>query len=200
MISNAFLSSISNSYSDSKSSFSRLFTLKWSRVHPVQAAIFEVSRITKFILDRGAVITTEIISGHYRRSPLVQGGLEVPCKAIVNTPPSFNMDVLKKYEDLVQELYVEPRNEEIIGTVVLLYSQNDRSSQDREENHSQSRKKERPSTSITKKTEVKSRDIWDLFNQAMKMLKKKGEMKKKLKSSTWISCIVAFFILFTDQI
>ena len=64
-------------------------------------------------------ITTEIISGHYRRSPLVQGELEVPCKVIVNTPPSFNMDVLKKYEDLVQELYVEPKNEEIIGTFVL---------------------------------------------------------------------------------
>ena len=39
------------------------------------------------------------------------------------TPPSFNMDVLRKYEELVKELYVEPKNEDILGTFVLLNSQ-----------------------------------------------------------------------------
>ena len=60
----------------------------------------EVSRITKFLLNRGATITAEITSDHYRRSPLVQGGLEVPCMIKVTTPTYFNMNVLKKYEEL----------------------------------------------------------------------------------------------------
>ena len=78
----------------------------------------EVSRITKFPLNRGATITAEITSDHYGRSPLVQSGLEVPCKIKVTTLTYFNMNVLEKYEDLVKELYVEPKNEEILGTFV----------------------------------------------------------------------------------
>ena len=31
-------------------------------------------------LDRGASITSELTSTNYRRSPLVKGGLEIPCK------------------------------------------------------------------------------------------------------------------------
>ena len=40
----------------------------------------EISRITKFIIDRGAQVAVKIRGRHYRRSPLVQGGLEVPCE------------------------------------------------------------------------------------------------------------------------
>ena len=40
----------------------------------------EISRITKFIIDRGAQVAVKICGRHYRRSPLVQGGLEVPCE------------------------------------------------------------------------------------------------------------------------
>ena len=79
----------------------------------------EASRIMKFLLNRGATITAEITSDYYRRSPLVQGGLEVPCKIKVMTPTYFNMNVLKKYEDLVKELYVEPK--EILGTFVEIW-------------------------------------------------------------------------------
>ena len=35
----------------------------------------EISSITKFLLDRGAVMDLSLTSTHYRRSPLVQGGL-----------------------------------------------------------------------------------------------------------------------------
>ena len=38
----------------------------------------EISEFTKFLLDRGATITVTLSSAHYRRSPLVQGGLEIP--------------------------------------------------------------------------------------------------------------------------
>ena len=38
----------------------------------------EISWITKFILDRGPVCTIKIRGKHYRRSPLVQRGPEIP--------------------------------------------------------------------------------------------------------------------------
>ena len=37
----------------------------------------EVSRITKFITDRGATVSVMLTGTHYRRSPLVKGGLEI---------------------------------------------------------------------------------------------------------------------------
>jgi len=39
----------------------------------------EIARITKFLLDRGARVSLILTSDRYRRSPLVQGGLEIPC-------------------------------------------------------------------------------------------------------------------------
>ena len=108
----------------------------------------EVSRITKFLLNRGATITAEITSDLHRRSPLVQGGLEVPCKIKVTTPTYFNMNALKKYEDLLKELYVEPKNEEILGTFV------DIQSQDTDQNHEESlvRKRKQSKTTMDLKT------------------------------------------------
>ena len=37
----------------------------------------EISRATKFLWDRGAQISAILTSTNYRRSPLVQGGLEI---------------------------------------------------------------------------------------------------------------------------
>lgn len=135
----------------------------------------EVSRITKFILDRGAVVTAEITSHHYRRSPLVQGGLEVRCKVKVVTPPSFNMNVLKKYEELVKNLYVEPKNEEILGTFVLLNSQ-DASRKETEQSTTVSR----AGTSKKKtETQVKSRDIRDLFKRGGNEFTQQKRLEKR---------------------
>ena len=39
----------------------------------------EISRVTKFLLDRGANVSAKLTSTHYRRSFLVQGGIEIPC-------------------------------------------------------------------------------------------------------------------------
>ena len=39
----------------------------------------EILRITKFFFDRGAVMQVELTSKHYRRSPLVKGGMEIAC-------------------------------------------------------------------------------------------------------------------------
>ena len=40
----------------------------------------EISQITKFIIDRGAQVAVKSHVRHYRRSPLVQGGLVVPVR------------------------------------------------------------------------------------------------------------------------
>ena len=68
----------------------------------------EISRITKFILDRNATVTVKLSSSHYRRSPLVQGGLEICCVVTVTTPSEFNQAILQRYRDLTKELYIEP--------------------------------------------------------------------------------------------
>lgn len=44
----------------------------------------EISRPTKFLLDRGAKVEAELSATHYRRSPLFQGGLEIPCLVLNN--------------------------------------------------------------------------------------------------------------------
>ena len=35
----------------------------------------EISRVTKFFIDRGGSIIAELASDHYRRSPLIQDGI-----------------------------------------------------------------------------------------------------------------------------
>ena len=75
----------------------------------------EISRITKFIIDRGAQIALKIRGRHYRRSPLVQGGLEVPCEIKITMVGSIvNHHLLFRYESLLKELHIEPKDEEVI--------------------------------------------------------------------------------------
>ena len=44
----------------------------------------KLSRITKFIIDRGATVSVMLSGTHYRRSPLIEGGLEISCKISVS--------------------------------------------------------------------------------------------------------------------
>ena len=41
----------------------------------------EISHITQYLLERGTEIEVQLISTQYRRSPITQGGLEIPCKS-----------------------------------------------------------------------------------------------------------------------
>ena len=116
----------------------------------------EISRITKFIMDRGANCTLKIRGSHYRRSPLVQGALEVPCEATLTMIGSVvNHLLLIRYESLLKELYIEPKDEEIVGTFLSLAQVNDM-----EEIEAEPRPR-RPKPH--KKKEVNSRDIRDMF-------------------------------------
>ena len=58
---------------------------------------------------------------HYRRSPLLQGGLEIPC--VVNAKligTKKNKEILTKYLDIVQIHYVEPSSDEDVIMVFFL--------------------------------------------------------------------------------
>ena len=65
----------------------------------------EVSQLAKFILDRGAEVKATLTSKHYRRSPLTQGGLEIPCMVKVAMPGTLlNKKLLERYEKMVKDL------------------------------------------------------------------------------------------------
>ena len=76
----------------------------------------EISRLIKLLLDRGAVVQVTLSTTHYRRSPLVQGELEIACKVSVKMPGTIkNHLLIDRYFELVRSLYTEPKNEVILG-------------------------------------------------------------------------------------
>ena len=81
----------------------------------------EISQVTKFLLDRGANVSAKLTSTHYRRSPLVQGSIEIPCVVTVSMPGTvINQLLMERYKQLVETLYMEPKEEEILGTFLQL--------------------------------------------------------------------------------
>ena len=86
----------------------------------------EISRITKFILDRGARVNAVLTSNHYRRSPLVQGGLEIPCEVTIRMPATIkNHMVVERFKELLNEVYIEPQEEEILGSFLAISPHDD---------------------------------------------------------------------------
>ena len=74
-----------------------------------------ISRITKFIIARGVSVTLKIIGKYHRRSHLVQGELEGPCQMTVMISRSVvNHLLLTLFEKVLNELYIELKNEEIV--------------------------------------------------------------------------------------
>ena len=77
----------------------------------------ELSQITKFLIDRGAKVKVQLSSANYRRSPLIQGSLQISCDVTVTMPwTTDNQLILEKYKKLVCEKYAEPKEEVIIGS------------------------------------------------------------------------------------
>ena len=65
----------------------------------------EISRITKFIIQRGATVNVEVTGQHYRWSPLMQGGMEVPYRVFVKMPGTIlNHTLLQCYQELLNDL------------------------------------------------------------------------------------------------
>ena len=75
----------------------------------------EISRPTKYLLDRGATVKAVMICSYYCCSPLFQGGLEIPSSVTVSMPGTIrNHLLLDRYSELVTELYCEPKDEIVI--------------------------------------------------------------------------------------
>ena len=74
----------------------------------------EISRPTKFLLDRGGKVT----GTHYRRSYLLQEGPEIPFpyQVTLTIPGSIKVHMLiQRYQQMVQELYCAPKEKVIMG-------------------------------------------------------------------------------------
>ena len=76
----------------------------------------EISNAAKFLLDRGAQISAILTLTDYRKSPLVQGGLEIACKVIVKLSGTVrNHLLMDRYVKIVKVNYIEPKHEVILG-------------------------------------------------------------------------------------
>ena len=134
----------------------------------------ELSRISKFIIDRGAKIEVKLRETHYRRSPVVQGGLEIPCDLVIRMPNTMkSAESLKKYLKLFENCYEEPQEIVILGTFGSKSVENIRGN----EKNNPLRRKESTSPVATSKSAgekerkkrrgiVKSHDIKSMFKNA----------------------------------
>ena len=71
----------------------------------------EISHFTWFIMKHGAVVTVIVVDIKHGRSPLVQGGLEVPIEIVVVMQFSAaNKQAIDECKTLVGNHYEEPIN------------------------------------------------------------------------------------------
>ena len=69
----------------------------------------EISRAKSFFLLRGGVVCAKFIDKNHRRSPLVQGGLEIPIQVTAEMDlTERNKPILEKYKQIVVSNYKEP--------------------------------------------------------------------------------------------
>ena len=70
----------------------------------------KISRITKYLLERGEKIEAQLTSTIYQRTPIIQGGLEIPCKVIVRMSATvLSQTLMDRYKELVTDFYSEPQ-------------------------------------------------------------------------------------------
>ena len=62
-------------------------------------------------------MSVKLTGVHYRRSPLAQGSMEIPCRIKTQVPGTVsNLLVMERYKQLVAEIYIEPKEEQILGS------------------------------------------------------------------------------------
>lgn len=102
----------------------------------------------------------------YKKSPLVQGGLEVLCEVMVTMSESVVKHLLLAwYEKLLNELYIEAKNKEIVGTFLSVAN----------EKGKQAERKLLQQKKQQEKKDVRSRDIQDMLQNTRS---KKDRTKK----------------------
>ena len=77
----------------------------------------EISRPTKFLLEREAEITAAFSLTNYRKSHFVQGGLEIPCRVSVSMLATLkNSPIIEKFKEMVGLLYGGPDDCAVLGS------------------------------------------------------------------------------------
>ena len=124
----------------------------------------EISRTTKFLLDGVAQISAILTSTNYRRSRLVQGGLEIACKAIIKLPATArNHLLMDRYVKIVKVKYVEPKHEVILVSFLKKLSTAAQPT---------NKKRNTSNTNYPKKKQKANHDIRSLFCRADERRKK----------------------------
>jgi len=109
-------------------------------------------------------VTVKLIGVHYRKSPLVQSGIEIPCKIKTQIPGTVsNLLVMERYKQLVEELYIEPKEELILGSFIKPYKQATTEEEKDGQNHP--RGSDKKSNQSPKRT-VGMKDVKSFFTQA----------------------------------
>ena len=94
-------------------------TCSHGSLQPVGHLSREISRLTKFILDRSAEVEAKLTSSQYHCSPITQGGLEIPCRVNIRMPATIlNRNLLKRYKEMVSHLYTEPEESIMMGSFI----------------------------------------------------------------------------------
>ena len=79
----------------------------------------ENSGAAKFLLDRDARVIATLTSSNYCVSPLVHGGLEIPCYVeIFMSPTVKNKELIDIYQNYVDLLYYEREDSNIVGSFI----------------------------------------------------------------------------------
>ena len=108
------------------------------------------------------------------RSPLVQGGLEIPCQVSISMPATCkNNQIIEKFKEIVDVLYVEPDGSAVIGS--FLHHTVDNTSVNKQQ---KKRKSSKYSTEGAKAKET-VKDIRSFFEKKTK--KSTVQSKKMLK-------------------
>ena len=113
----------------------------------------EFSRAMKFLIDRGANITVTLRNDHYRRSPLVQGGMKISWKVRASIPGTcINLLIMERYKKLIEETYTKPKNEKILGSCL-----------NQQEVEEDPEPRQRTKKIVLKRKEVATKDIRNSF-------------------------------------
>ena len=112
-------------------------------------------------------ITVTLTSDHYRRSALVQRGMEIACKVKALIPGTCINFLLKiRYKKLTEDTYTEPQNKEILGCYL---------NQPEGEEHSEPR--QRTKKKVLKRKEVATEDIRNFLAPAFTVSSNKKQCK-----------------------
>ena len=65
----------------------------------------EISKVSKFTIERGTIEDVELTSDHYRRSPLVQGGPKIKCEVTVKVSYAIPTQVTGITYDNLQNIW-----------------------------------------------------------------------------------------------